>query len=257
MYREYAPSERLNRTVACYWTTTSSANPHRVLPDGCMDILLRRANENGAFRADIIGTMTTAIVVDEPPGTQYIGVRFVPGEAFRFLSFPAHEATNDVIPLGVAWGRTVRELEAKVSEARNIPARIAAIDDVLVRRLGSAAPADFRVRKTIAAVRAEGAIAHDLNIGSRHLRRLFETHVGISPRGLARVLRMQRVVSRINRGVPASWAALATDCGYFDQSHLVREFHALVGLSPTTFVKARAMSVSSNRAALLPAKRWA
>ena len=45
--------------VACYWTLrTSSAGPHRVLPDGCMDLIfdLRRA------RSTVIGAMTQAVV---------------------------------------------------------------------------------------------------------------------------------------------------------------------------------------------------
>jgi hypothetical protein len=246
MYREFSPTEGLNGSVECFWTTTSLDRPLRVLPDGCMDILLRRTSQTEPFRAEVVGTMTTAIVVDSQPGAEHVGVRFAPGEAFRLLAVPAHEVRDDVVPLEVAWGAMARELEAKVSDAGGTRARLSAIESVLTCRLRSAAtPADFRVRKTIAAVRSEASGLWGSDIGSRQLRRLFETHVGISPKAFARVLRMQRAVSMIHRNAP-KWAAVAVDCGYFDQSHLVREFHALVGLSPTNFARSRAMSVSSN-----------
>jgi AraC-like DNA-binding protein len=39
------------------------------------------------------------------------------------------------------------------------------------------------------------------------------------------------------RGAPApDWATLALDAGYFDQSHLIRDFAAFAGVTPAQFV---------------------
>lgn len=245
VYREFSPAERLRRSVACLWTMTSSGRSHRVLPDGCMDILLRRKSANEPFVAEIVGTMTTAIVVAEASSAESIGVRFAPGESFRLLALPAHEATDEMVPLKVAWGALAKELESRVSDAPTTEARLAAVERVLEDRLRSAAPVDLRVRKVIDALCSRVAPPRDLHVGSRQLRRLFKTYVGISPKVFQRVVRMQRAVGRMDRAPSSSWAGIATDCGYFDQSHLVREFRSLVGLSPTTFARTRAVSVSS------------
>jgi AraC-like DNA-binding protein len=218
-----------------------------------MDILLRRASTDEPFRAQIVGTMTTALVVEEGHGTECLGVRFRPGEAFRFLRVPASEATNEIVPLDAAWGSIVRELEDRVTEAPDEVSRIRAIDAFLIDQAKSAAPGDFRIRRAIRSAMLEGATPRDPNIGSRQLRRIFDTFVGISPKALSRVLRMKRAVAMMDGQWPGSWAALASLCGYCDQSHLVREFQTLVGLSPAQFAKTRVMSVSSNPRSQSPA----
>ncbi|MGH3241052.1 MAG: AraC family transcriptional regulator [Spirillospora sp.] len=45
----------------------------------------------------------------------------------------------------------------------------------------------------------------------------------------------QEAASRADEGVRVDWAALADDLGYFDQSHLTRDFTATVGVSPAKY----------------------
>lgn len=102
VHREFLPTAALRRSVICYWTRASAGGTHRVLPDGCMDILLRRPHESASFHAHIVGAMTTSLVIDDDASAESIGVRFAPGEAFRFLALPAQEATDRLVALDVA-----------------------------------------------------------------------------------------------------------------------------------------------------------
>jgi len=52
----------------------------------------------------------------------------------------------------------------------------------------------------------------------------------LTPKTLARILRFDHARSLLESGAPASDVAL--DCGYYDQAHLIREFHALAGTTP-------------------------
>ena len=54
--------------------------------------------------------------------------------------------------------------------------------------------------------------------------RRFEAGVGLTPKRYARVLRFSGLLSSAVRVGPRDWAALAAECGYFDQSHLIHEF---------------------------------
>ena len=253
-YREHRPAPPLRAAVECYWTRRASGSPQRVLPDGCIDILMWRplsstGRECGDFRAQVVGTMTRAVVTDASTG-EFLGVRFRPGEAYRFLRFPAVEGTDLDLDLEAIWGAFARDLTDALSRAAGPAARIAVLDRVLLQRHEGAAPADFRVRRAAAALRlgcdSVADVARDVGLTPRHLQRLFDERVGVGPRALARILRLQRCVALLPAGPVTPWAHLALEAGYADQAHLIREFQALAGVSPTAFVRARAMSDSFN-----------
>ena len=78
-------------------------------------------------------------------------------------------------------------------------------------------------------------------MGERRLQRAFDRSVGVSPKVLARVLRFRRAVRQLDGAAsrPGSWAGLAALAGYADQSHFIREFRALAGLTPAAYLRER------------------
>ncbi len=81
-YAELAPSAALRPFVETFWTIDGAVGDggHRVLPDGCMDLVFDRAEG-----ARVVGAMTRAIVTPPAPRGRLFGVRFHPGEAAPFL----------------------------------------------------------------------------------------------------------------------------------------------------------------------------
>ncbi|MBM0256333.1 AraC family transcriptional regulator [Micromonospora sp. 4G55] len=71
---------------------------------------------------------------------------------------------------------------------------------------------------------------------TRRLQRLFLDHVGVGPKWVIRRYRLQEAIERAAEG-PPDWSALAADLGYSDQAHLVRDFTAVTGVSPTAYVR--------------------
>jgi transcriptional regulator GlxA family with amidase domain len=67
------------------------------------------------------------------------------------------------------------------------------------------------------------------------MQRLFLRQVGVSPKLLCRIVRFQRIFAAW-RADPSSLARVALECGYFDQSHLVRDFHDFAGAPPAGFL---------------------
>jgi len=67
--------------------------------------------------------------------------------------------------------------------------------------------------------------------GRPQLERLFRERVGVTPKVYARLLRFEASLSLARRG--ARWAEVAAGAGFADQSHLVREYRALAGTSPS------------------------
>jgi AraC-like DNA-binding protein len=253
VYREHPPCAPLRSHVACYWTLRGDEAPgHRVLPDGCMDLLF---DLSGALRAapTLVGTMSQALLVPAVARVELLGVRFRPGEAFAFVGVPAGEAKDQVLPLVDALGPLAAALSDELSAARDTPARLAALDRRLTALRDRARPPDPRVRRAVARILGSPAearvawLARELGIGERQLERTFVERVGLGPKALARVARLQALLPRLaGAGTHVPWAALALDLGYADQAHLIREVKRLSGVTPTELARAHAMSDSSN-----------
>jgi AraC-like DNA-binding protein len=276
-YVEHSPPPALRAYVECFWSRGAEPGPeataprvHRVLPDGCIDVMLvrhagtvgssgARAGEAGeAGEAQVVGTMTRAIVVETQPGDSIVAVRFRPGWARAFLDTPASALTDVQAPLTDVWRDGVRSLDdiaARIEgDGASTEGRLRALEQELLRRLPLAAPPPADVDAAVAAiVRAGGnlrvgALAADIGLSRQHLARLFDEYLGITPKAFARVARMRALLARVQRerdGRPPArtrrpgWSTLALDAGYYDQSHLTAEFRALTGLTPEGWLAER------------------
>lgn len=238
-YREQAPSRGLSTLVAGIWAFPGGGNVHRVLPDGCMDLVAL----GGELR--VVGAMQSAIVVP-PSGGAVMGIRLRPGEAARLFAGLPKELTDGDAPLAELWGDAGRQLadgllgvlddaDARGLDAAAIVARTAPIVEHALRaRLASHGyESDLRMRAA-ARLLGQGSRVHEaaahVELSERQLARRFEERVGLSPKLFARVRRLQRASLLMRRGrKPAEVAALA---GYADQAHFTREAHELSGVTP-------------------------
>ena len=83
---------------------------------------------------------------------------------------------------------------------------------------------------------ARGALPH---APAQFIRR-FEQAVGLTPKRFARVLRLGALLPQLVRCGPRDWAQIAAGAGYFDQSHLIRDFRQLAGMAPGAYAPVQA-----------------
>ena len=148
---------------------------------------------------------------------------------------------------GAVLGMEPRPLRGRVVDLLGRPD---AGSDVLLDRtetalLAGLEEADHGLPRCAAAVAALEAdpnrpvsdVAAALGISHGHLDRKFTRVVGLSPRTLARVLRVQRLLAALDVTDRIPWARLAADHGWYDQAHLVRDFTAAVGAPPARYAE--------------------
>ena len=82
-------------------------------------------------------------------------------------------------------------------------------------------------------------LSEHVGLSARRFTRLFTLEVGLTPKVYARVQRFQRVLDCMQGGTTRDWTDLAQDCGYFDQSHLIRECRSMSGFTPTELAARR------------------
>jgi methylphosphotriester-DNA--protein-cysteine methyltransferase len=240
-YREYAPAAALRPYVACYWTSTAPPRsaPRLVLPDGCIDILFD-VSPSRRPEGTIVGTMTRPLLFQPEHAVHLVAVRFRPGGAVAFLGLPADAITDDEIGLAPGW--RAERIAERIQDARDDERRVRRLESALLARLAQCAPLDTRVTAAVAlfegGVAEVDAVAASVRVTRQHLVRLFRRHVGLGPKGFARVLRLQRLRSQMQRPATPDWAALALEAGYYDQSHMIAECRGLTGLTPRELQKA-------------------
>jgi len=196
---------------AAAWCVRAGAEPeaHRVLPDGEIDVILRPGRP-----PEVAGPATRPALVALRPGEVVRGLRLRPGAAGAALGVAAHELRDLHVPLA------------------DLPrARRAHGPDPLV----AAAVAALRRHPGLEVA----ALARELAISERQLRRRFHDAVGYGPRRLGRLLRLQRLLEAGRRDPAAGGAALAAAAGYADQPHMIREVRALAGTSPGALLAER------------------
>jgi AraC-like DNA-binding protein len=233
MYREHPiPAGRgpIEAWVDAFWSSEGRGEPHRVLPDGCMDLLFEL--DTGGLR--LIGPMTRAEVVPVRAHARLFGVRFKPGRAGLLLDPAADELADCDIPAADLLGARARQLADAVCSAPSHPARAHVAAAFIVDPAARRRAPDARVERAVKLMaqsqgRVEIArVALLACVGERQLERLFRERVGLRPKLLARILRMQHTW-RLAAGGPIRQAELAALGGYADEPHLVREFRRLCG----------------------------
>ena len=84
-------------------------------------------------------------------------------------------------------------------------------------------------------------VVERFQINKRGLQRLFSQYVGVSPKWVIQRYRLHEATELAAAGEMVDWAKLAVELGYYDQAHLIKDFKAMVGLTPADYAKQQSM----------------
>ena len=74
------------------------------------------------------------------------------------------------------------------------------------------------------------------NVCYKQFNRIFVNSIGISPKVLARIIRFQKTLSALQSGFSNNLTELAFRCGYYDASHISREFKEFTGYTLNEYI---------------------
>jgi methylphosphotriester-DNA--protein-cysteine methyltransferase len=187
------------------------------------------------------GVPTRFTVIDGGCAPKYVEVELSPLAAYRLLGTPMHHFAGQLVDLVDLLGRDGRRLGEEVRDASTWQERFRAIDRCLLDRLETAPPVatevEYAWRQLVASggMRPIRGICTEIRWSHKHLITRFRHQVGIAPKHAARLIRFERVLGRVADVARPDWGALAVECGYADQSHLIRDFREFAGTTPAAF----------------------
>lgn len=166
-----------------------------------------------------------------------VGVKFRPAGFAAFTTRPARSLVDRVALASEVLGRPPPAFPSSPEEARSaLGAYLASLEPVFDPMIAT-------VNELVALAQQDGTIlrvdglASRAGISARSLHRLFERYVGVSSKWIVRRARVQDAAERVARGEAVDWAAVASDLGYSDQAHLIRDFRAQIGETPAAYAR--------------------
>ncbi|RYG19728.1 MAG: AraC family transcriptional regulator [Chitinophagaceae bacterium] len=254
-YQTFEPSTPLNSFVKCYWTLhapkENTREKQRIVPDGCMEMifhygdLYKQYDTNGKHiiqpRCFVFGQITTTLEIEPTGDTRIFAVRFQPDGFTPFSSLPLKAIENRAVPLHEFFSEEAEELEIKIVNAPTTTHRIQLVESFLMERLVSPQAIDRIINSSVKTILdSKGklsvtALTEATTITRRQLERRFSTIIGLSPKQLAKIIRLQSAITLMLNNDFENLTSLAYDSDYFDQAHFIKDFKEFTGVSPTKF----------------------
>lgn len=249
-YRTYVPGPPLTELVAYMWALRDVPrhSQERIVPSGTLELVVN-LNEDRLRIYDpfaktwrrysgavVSGAYRQFFVIDTCDHASIVGVHFKPGGAWAFLGVPPGEIADQHVDLELLWGRPALELRERLCAAASAAERFELLEDALRSRLPKSRRGHQAVPVALARLARPGVtvgeVAAGVQLSRRRFIEVFTAEVGMTPKRMSRVLRFQRANALARCLDAPDWGQLARDCGYFDQSHLIRDVSEFAGTSP-------------------------
>lgn len=260
IYRTIEPCEELEPFVECFWLLAAPHNEAEepkneiVLPDGKTELIvhfgddfLKLDDENNFVRQARVlmsGQLTEHLTLRPTGAIGVVAARFKPAGAARFFSLSYEDIVDQVIDLSSYDKNTSDLLHDEVAKTTSHDDKLNFMQTFLKSRLQQESQEDIYVRQACRYImQSEGEysvaeLVKLIGFSERQLERKFKKQVGLSPKMLSRIVRFQKILRMAQGSKNMTLVEVAVSCGYYDQSHFIRDFTKFSGESPLKYLTA-------------------
>lgn len=242
-FRIIKPSLSLTPYIKHYWILRSNMKEvQRLVPIGSIELIFNRGDKMlstiknefeplGFIRGQKIDYYDVASigVVD------MIAVIFQPHGIKRFFQTPTDDFFEAIIPIDCLGIKSLCELQDKISNTIDNNLCIRYIENFFLEQLSDIKEYNFnRIDAVISAINMYptinfNSLSEIACLSYKQFKRVFAEYVGINPQEFSRIVRFQKALALLSGTPNVSFAQLAYECGFYDQSHLIREFKIFTG----------------------------
>ena len=251
------PEQPLARFVAMLWYARGTVpyTREKIAPTGSSVAVLvlgdpiRHTPNNGdgvtlhARRGFLTGPHDRP-VINEPTGETFaVGIVGTPVGCQAIFGVRPSRLRGQVVDLESAWP-AASKLRSELLQCKHSREMLDVVEGHLRENHDPSIPGLDRCEQAVAMLEDEPTrpiadIAAELGVSHGHLDREFTRVVGSSPRSLARILRLRRLLAGLDVRGDVAWAELASELGWFDQAHLIRDFKRHTGVTPSQYIAAQ------------------
>lgn len=241
-YWEAAPCDALKPYIRCFWGTLRPLSPGvvqpirpegLVIPDTCMDIIFDIDYTGNCFSAAFCtldehsyrtgsgGVLSSTVAT--------FAIRFYAWTACLFADWDFTGRKNAAFDPREMFRPLIRVLEPCLFDVPGLAGKIAIAEQALLRQLDGLRPQPELLNAVHRLLTTDGRsriadLADYAAVSPRKLERLFQYHMGISPKSFASLVRYQLLWQELAQGSRCSALDLVEKYGYTDQAHLLHDF---------------------------------
>jgi AraC-like DNA-binding protein len=200
----------------------------------------RAPGDNEQYGSFTSGLFAGPVTIDSFGASSCLQVNFTPLGARRFFGMPMSKLAEQMVMLDDALGAAGHALREELGNAPDWEGRFDIAERFLLGRFAMALAGSPEVAWAYDRIATSGgrariaSIAERLGWSRKHLAQQFAKEVGLAPKSVARIARLNRAIDAWRTG-QAGWAGIAADCGYADQAHMTRDFRELAGAAPAAW----------------------
>ena len=254
-YTQYKPSGTLANYIECYWICRdpfiTMAPLERLIPGGRTEMILNfghpmqflapdeLSDGKAISHAHIMGQRNRIYYAKQNGDTDLLGVRFKPGGISAFTKLPVSDLLNQIIPAEYVLGTSIKDWEGRLAEKKNDADRIYLLDGLIMQIAKDTTAEWTSVSNAVEIIRKSNSISVNAlcnESGSyyKKLERAFLKYVGYTPKNYCRIVRFNRAIRQMHVN-KKSLTSVCYDCGYYDQSHFIKDFRQFTGTTPKHF----------------------
>ena len=234
--RVSAPTVRLEAPLAGIVMVLNFAKSFRITGPGNLE----PPKEYTSF---VSGVTEAPVTVSNDELGYCLQVNLTPIGGYLTFGLPMSEIANRALGIDDLLGPSSALLLAQLEDLGDWGARFDVVESMIARRVQDAKPpspevwhAWTRLRDTAGAAPVK-SLAEETGWSRKHLAAQFRAQVGVPPKSMARILRFNAAVSRINPTTDAGgWAQIAMAAGYYDQAHFNHDFREFTGVTPREYL---------------------
>lgn len=264
-YQTFQPHPDLEAIVKFYWTLEVPYDPanekQKIIPDGCIEMTFNFGDKIKRYISDtefilhpcamVMGQRTKSYFIEPTGHVDSFAICFYPHGFTNFVATPLKDLVDKETPVENLFGKdSARELEEKMVHATDTQQRIQIIETFLLDQLHKNATIEHIVKSTVDTLVSTNGSSNINTIlkndpsKRRQLERNFKKQIGISPKQLGKIIRLQAALNMLlNQN--ENLTKIAYENEYFDQAHFIKDFKAFTGVTPSAFLDDKNMALSA------------
>jgi len=256
-YKEYKPPKEISDLIECYWTNTLHAEDFKqdhdyIIPDGSTDAIFmlngnyrrknERSNEDHLVKdCSLVPAFHEAVKVYQKPNTSCLVMRFKPGALEHLTGVSLSELNKPTYPLQELMPELADLAMDKVLGNKSTSEIITSINEWVLKHRSNGYQNLLICKFVKETIDSKGQIiikdfCSNFGVHKSTLEKNFKRYSGLTPKQYANLIRFNYLIKKMFFS-RSNLTETGYELGYFDQSHMIKEFKKIIGISPRKFLE--------------------